>query len=96
MNPEGVHKLAGALILVFVALEFAKDAGWLRGGWQNYLVPIGLLAFGLFLVLDRSFSTGVSAPPAIAFDPFRAPLCGVPYDETRSHRDWQSIKPSPV
>jgi hypothetical protein len=52
MNPEAVHKLAGALILGFSGLALAKEAGQLHGKWQGYVLPVGILGVGLFLVLD--------------------------------------------
>lgn len=52
MSPEAVHKLAALLILAFVALSLAKEFGWLRGAWPDYLLPAGLLGLGAFLVLD--------------------------------------------
>lgn len=52
MSPEAVHRLAGALILVFVALGLAKEWGQMRGAWLTYLLPASLCGVGLFLLLD--------------------------------------------
>ena len=52
MSAEAVHKLAGALILLFVMLQLAKESGRAHGTWQTYVLPAGVLGLGLFLVLD--------------------------------------------
>ncbi len=52
MNPETVHKLAGALIVIFVAVALSKEMGRWRGAWQQYILPVGAMSVGLFLVLD--------------------------------------------
>lgn len=52
MSPEAVHKLAAALILAFVIPMFAKELGKLAGRWPSYLLPVGLIGFALFLILD--------------------------------------------
>ncbi len=52
MSAEAVHKLAGVLIVLFVVASLVKESGRLRGTWPDYLLPIGVLGLGLFLVLD--------------------------------------------
>lgn len=52
MNPEQVHKLAGALILTVTLLLGARELGFVRGTWTRSLLSGGVFALGLFLVLD--------------------------------------------
>jgi len=52
MSPEDVHKLAAALVLLFVVVGLAKESGSLSGAWTAKILPAGLVALGVFLVLD--------------------------------------------
>lgn len=52
MSPEAIHQLAGALVLAILAPLLAAEAGWIRGAWSKYIVPVGALALGAFLILD--------------------------------------------
>lgn len=52
MDPETVHKLAGALILVSAALLLAKEAALLPQRAAGFILPAAVIGMGLFLVLD--------------------------------------------
>jgi hypothetical protein len=52
MNPEDVHKLAGALVLTNTLLLLGQQAGLLRGAWARFVLPGFVISLGLFLVLD--------------------------------------------
>jgi hypothetical protein len=52
MSPEDIHKLAGLLVAVILLPLIAAEAGGVRGAWMKYVIPVGVLALGLYLVLD--------------------------------------------
>lgn len=52
MDPEAVHKLAGAIVLVATALLLAREAGLLPQRAAGFVLPAGIVGMGLFLVLD--------------------------------------------
>lgn len=52
MNPEDVHKIFGGVVLLLTILLLLAEAGLLRGAWVRYVLPTGLILFGVFLFLD--------------------------------------------
>ena len=52
MTPEDVHKLAAGMLLGIIGPLLAAEAGVVRGAWTKYIVGVGALLMGAFLVLD--------------------------------------------
>ena len=52
MDPQQVHQLAGAIILLLSGLLLAKQVGVVRGVWPQFVLPAGITLMGMFLFFD--------------------------------------------